>query len=120
MPGPEPRGQVPLTPAVLYILLALTDGERHGYAIARSVEEISDGDVRMGPGTLYGSIQRMLREALIEESTARRRAADEDERRRYYRITSFGRRVLEHELQRLNRVVRAAYDKRLLRGPGVA
>ena len=120
MPGPDARGQLPLTPAVLYILLALVDGERHGYAIARLVEEVSGGEVRMGPGTLYGSIQRMLRQALIEESTARRRAAEDDERRRYYRVTAFGRRVLELELQRLNRVVRAAQDKRLLRGPGVA
>ena len=120
MPSSDPRGQLPLTPAVLYILLSLADGERHGYAIARSVEEISSGDVRMGPGTLYGSIQRMLRASLIEEAAASRRAADDDERRRYYRITTFGRRVLDLELQRLGRLIRAAQDKRLLRGPGVA
>ncbi|HSQ31578.1 MAG TPA: helix-turn-helix transcriptional regulator [Gemmatimonadaceae bacterium] len=112
--------QLPLTPAVLHILLALADGERHGYGIAQDVETMSGGDVRMGPGTLYGTIQRMLRAALIEEATLRRRAADDDERRRYYRITSFGRRVLDLELQRLGRLVRAAQDKRLLRGPGIA
>ena len=120
MPQPDPRKQLPLTPAVLSILLVLADGERHGYAIARSVEEMSSGDLRMGPGTLYGSIQRMLRAALIEEAPARRRASADDERRRYYRITTFGRRVLDLELQRLGRLLRAAQDKRLLRGPGVA
>ena len=120
MPASDPRRQLPLTPAVLYILLALADGERHGYAIARAVEEISSGDVRMGPGTLYGSIQRMLRASLIEEVSTSRRAADDDERSRYYRITTLGRRVLDLELQRLGRLIRAAQDKRLIRGPGVA
>lgn len=120
MPGSDPRRQLPLTPAVLYILLVLADGERHGYAIARTVEEISSGHVRMGPGTLYGCIQRMLRASLIEESPSRRRAADDDERRRYYRITAFGRRVLDLELQRLGRLLGAAQGKRLARGPGVA
>lgn len=120
MPSSDARTQLPLTPAVLYILLALADGERHGYAIARAVEEISSGEVRMGPGTLYGSIQRMLRTSLIEDAPVRRRAPDDDERRRYYRITAFGRRVLDLELQRLDRLIRAAQGKRLLRGPGVA
>lgn len=120
MPRSNLERQPPLTPAVLYILLALADAERHGYAIARAVEEISSGDVRMGPGTLYGSIQRMLRASLIEEVPARRRAPDDDERRRYYRITTSGRRVLDVELQRLGRLIRAAQDKRLVRGPGVA
>ena len=120
MPSHDAHAQLPLTPAVLHILLALADGERHGYAIAQDVETMSGGDVRMGPGTLYGTIQRMLRGALIEEATPRGRAAGDDERRRYYRMTSFGRRVLELELQRLGRLVRAAQDKRLLRGPGIA
>jgi DNA-binding PadR family transcriptional regulator len=120
MPEPTPKSQLPLTPAVLYILLTLADAERHGYAIARAVEEVSSGDVRMGPGTLYGSIQRMLRSSLIEEAPMRRRPADDDERRRYYRITTFGRRVLDLELQRLGRLIRVAHDKRLLGGPGVA
>ena len=120
MPGSDPRTQLPLTPAVLNILLVLAEGERHGYAIARSVEEVSGGEVRMGPGTLYGSIQRMLRASLIEESSGRRRAAEDDERRRYYRITAFGRRALELELQRLGRLLRVAQDKRLVRGSGLA
>jgi DNA-binding PadR family transcriptional regulator len=120
MPQRDPRTQLPLTPVVLHILLALTDGERHGYAIAQTVEEATDGQIKMGPGTLYGSIQRMLAASLIEEAPQRRRAADDDERRRYYCITTFGRRALELELQRLANVVRLAQSKDLLSGPGVA
>src|SRR5690349_21731298 len=97
----DPAGQLPLTPVVLHILLALTDGERHGYAIAQEVEATTQGQVHMGPGTLYGSIQRMLAAALIEETAPRKRPGDDAERRRYYRMTTFGRRVLELELERL-------------------
>jgi DNA-binding PadR family transcriptional regulator len=100
----------------LHILLVLADGERHGYAIAQEVESITGGQIRMGPGTLYGSIQRMLSSALIDEAPRRRRPADDDERRRYYRITPFGRRVLTLELERLALVVAVARGKRLL-GP---
>lgn len=116
----DPRTQLPLTPVVLHILLALTEGERHGYAIAQTVEEVTDSQIRMGPGTLYGSIQRMLGATLIEEAPQHRRAADDDERRRYYRMTPFGRRALDLELQRLASVVRLAQSKDLLSGPGVA
>lgn len=116
----DPHALLPLTPVVLHILLALTDGERHGYAIAQSVEIATDAQIKMGPGTLYGSIQRMLTAALIEEAPASKRPADDDERRRYYRMTSFGRRTLELELQRLANVVRIARSKDLLSGPGVA
>ena len=104
-------------PVVLHILLALADGERHGYAIAQEIEDTTDGQIRMGPGTLYGSIQRMLGASLIEEAPARRRPA-EDERRRYYRMTAFGRRVLELELERLSHVVRVARQKQLAARPG--
>jgi DNA-binding PadR family transcriptional regulator len=110
----DPAAQLPLTPVVLHILLALA-GERqgkHGYAVAREVEEASVGHIRMGPGTLYGSIQRMIDAALIEEST--RRAGDDDERRRYYRLTAFGKRVLDLELARLRAVIEIARDKNLL------
>lgn len=116
----DPRSQLPLTPVVLHILLALSDGERHGYAIAQDVEDATQGSVRMGPGTLYGSIQRMLAASLIEEAPARRRATDADEhddaRRRYYRMTSFGKRVLGLELERLNDIVRLARHKQLVGG----
>jgi DNA-binding PadR family transcriptional regulator len=108
-----------LTPAVLHILLALAEGERHGYAIAQEIESATEGEIHMGPGTLYGSIRRMLSAGLIDESPHRRRP-DEDERRRYYRMTPLGRRLLEAELSRLTRVVRVARGKRILRDPGVA
>ena len=108
-----PESLLPLTPAVLHILLALSDGERHGYAIAQEVEAISNGQVRMGPGTLYGSILRMTESELLEEVTTHRRE-DGDERRRYYRLTQFGRRVLTRELERLNAVVNVARRKQLL------
>ena len=116
----DEKGLLPLTPVVLHILLTLTDGDRHGYAIAQEVEETTEGQIRMGPGTLYGSIQRMLSASLIEETSQRRRPADDDERRRYYHITALGKRTLESELQRLSRVVRLARTKHLLRDPGVA
>src|SRR3954469_19384277 len=98
---------LPLTPAVLHILLALA-GERsgrHGYSIAREVEDVTAGHIRMGPGTLYGSIQRMIDSGLIEEAPLARKAAkDDDERRRYYRLTALGRKALELEAARLDGV----------------
>lgn len=114
MPTPDPQSQLPLSPVVLHILLAIADEAqgKHGYAIAREIEEVSDGQVRMGAGTLYGSIQRMLDASLIEER--RSRATEEAERRRYYKITPFGRRVLGLELRRLSEVVAIARRKRLL------
>lgn len=131
--SPDPHEQLPLTPVVLHILLALADGGttpeeavgKHGYAVAQEVETTTDGQIRMGPGTLYGSIQRMLTSGLIEE-VARPKGArprghpGEDERRRYYRLTAFGRRVLELELDRLARVVRLARSKQLLPSPELA
>jgi DNA-binding PadR family transcriptional regulator len=110
----NPADHLPLTPAVLHILLALADERqgRHGYAVARDVEESTDGQIRMGPGTLYGSIQRMLEADLIEER--RGRGTDEDARRRYYRLTTLGRRVLSLELERLTAVVAIARRKQLL------
>jgi DNA-binding PadR family transcriptional regulator len=106
---------LPLTPVVLHILLSLADERqgKHGYAVAREVEELTEGQIRMGPGTLYGSIQRMLDASLIEERRARA-GSDDDERRRYYKITPFGRRVLELEVSRLSHVVEIARRKQLL------
>lgn len=109
----SPESLLPLTPAVLHILLVLADGERHGYAIAQEVESISEGQVRMGPGTLYGSIVRMADSALLTEVTDRPRE-DGEERRRYYRITPFGREVLRLELARLDAVMNVARRKQLL------
>lgn len=110
----DPSSHLPLTPIVLHILLALAEGERHGYAIAQEIETATAGQVRAGPGTMYGSIQRMLTASLIEEVAAR---ATDDERRRYYRTTPLGKRVLELELQRLVDVVAIARDKSLLPKP---
>ena len=112
----SPESLLPLTPAVLHILLVLADGERHGYAIAQEVEAISDGQVRMGPGTLYGSILRMTEARLVEEATGRPRE-DGAERRRYYHITAFGARVLSLELARLDAVMNVARRKQLLHTP---
>jgi len=92
--------QLPLPPAVLQILIALGEGERHGYAIMQEVAERTNGKVRMSPGTLYGSIRKMLDDGLIEELFHRAAAAD-DERRRYYRVTKFGRAVAAAEAERL-------------------
>src|SRR5690348_5420816 len=120
MPPRDPQSQLPLTPVVLHILLTLADGARHGYAIAQEIEGTTQGQIRMGPGTLYGSIQRMLSSSLIEEAPVPRRTTGDDERRRYYRMTAFGHAVLELELERLARIVRSAPAKRVLRDPGLA
>jgi DNA-binding PadR family transcriptional regulator len=112
----DPRGQLPLTPAVLHILLSLADEERHGYGIMREVEGRTGGEMRLGPGTLYGSIKRMLGDGLIEESDERPDPELDDSRRRYYRITDFGREVAGVEAARLERLVISARDKKLLRG----
>jgi DNA-binding PadR family transcriptional regulator len=111
-----PAALLPLTPAVLHILLALADGEKHGYAIMREVEVRTGGAMRMGPGTLYGSIQRMLKDDLIIEAQTRADPAHGDERRRYYRLTGFGQQVLRAEAQRLEQLVRLAESKRVLPG----
>ena len=117
--APDPDALLPLTPAVLHILLALAGagrGGRHGYAVAQDVEALTEGAVRMGPGTLYGSLQRMLAAGLIEETDGGG-PGDDDRARRYYRATPFGRRVLQRELERLARVVDHARARRLLPRP---
>ncbi len=113
----NPRDLLPLTPAVLHVLLSLADEERHGYGIMREVEARTGGETRLGPGTLYGSIKRMLADGLIEESDERPDPALDDRRRRYYRITDFGRRVAGAEAQRLQDLVIAAQARRLLPAP---
>ena len=110
----NPEELLPLTPAVFNILLALSDGEKHGYGIMLEVEENTKGEMLMGPGTLYGSIKRMLKSALIEESDERPDPDMDDQRRRYYRITGYGRRVLQLEAQRLASQVMVARSKNLL------
>jgi DNA-binding PadR family transcriptional regulator len=105
---------IPLTPAVFNILLALADGEKHGYAIMLEVENLTGGQVKMGPGTLYGSIKRMLDTGLITESDERPDPDLDDQRRRYYRLTPLGRRFLQAEAKLLNDQVAAARAKGIL------
>lgn len=112
----EPEALLPLTPAVFHILLALVDGERHGYGIMQEVATHTDGALRMGPGTLYGSIKRMLNDGLIVESGTRPNPTLDDERRRYYRLTEFGQRVAQAEARRLEQLLRVAHNKHLLPG----
>jgi DNA-binding PadR family transcriptional regulator len=102
-----------LTPAVLHILLALSTEDRHGYAIMKQVEAESHGKVTMGPGTLYGSIGRMIDAGLVSESDKRPDPEMDDERRIYYAITGAGRKALEAELNRYREVVAVATEKRL-------
>ena len=113
----EPREMLPLTPAVLNILLALADEERHGYGIMQEVEARTEGETRLGPGTLYGSIKRMLADGLIEESDERPDPGMDDQRRRYYRITGFGVKVAGAEAGRLASLVNTAAAKKLVRRP---
>ncbi len=106
---------LPLTPAVFHILLALADGERHGYGIMLEVERMTAGQLRLGPGTLYRSIQRMLVDGLIVE---RKEAVDpdvDDERRRYYCLTKLGLEVGRAEARRLDTLVKAARQRGLLK-----
>jgi DNA-binding PadR family transcriptional regulator len=112
--APETDEFLPLTPAVFHILLALADQERHGYGIMQEVTAMTQDRVRMGPGTLYGSIKRMRKANLIEESDERPDPEIDDERRRYYRLTDFGRRVLAAEARRLSGLMDVAQAKRVL------
>lgn len=104
---PSPEEFLPLTPAEFQVLLALAEGERHGYALMQEVRANTDGRVRLGPGTLYTLLDRLLPSGIIEESK-RRPDPGEDQRRRYYRLTKFGRLVVEAEAQRLETLVRSA------------
>ena len=98
---------LPLPPAQFHVLVALTDGDRHGYAIMQAVEESSGGVVRMGPATLYGTLKRLVDQGFAEE-VARQPDAADDARRRYYRLTGLGRRVCAAEADRLANLVRIA------------
>ncbi len=103
----------PLTPAVFHILIALADGDKHGYAIMKDVQAQTAGRLKLGPGTLYGTIKRLLAAGLIVEIDERPDPQLDDERRRYYRLTAAGRRLAVQENQRMLQGVRAARLKRL-------
>lgn len=99
----DASGSLPLAPASFHILLALSGPPLHGYAIMSTVEELSDGAVTMGPGTLYGTIKRLLDDGMIEETEDR--PPEDDQRRRYYRLTGLGEQVLDGEVARLRRMI---------------
>jgi DNA-binding PadR family transcriptional regulator len=105
---------LPLKPAAFLLLLSLADGERHGYALRQDVLRRTDGKVRLGPATLYRTLQWLVDRSLIEESDERPDPDLDDERRRYYRLTPLGRRVAAAEAARLATLVRAARDSHLL------
>lgn len=103
---------LPLTPAVFYILLALATGDKHGYEIMKTVRRDSNGTVKMGNGTLYGSLKRMLADGLIEEAEER---TDQDEtRRKYYRMTDRGRKAMHAEIQRYRDTVNVINNYKLV------
>jgi DNA-binding PadR family transcriptional regulator len=104
----EPSDLLPLSFSTFHILVAVADEDRHGYAIMQDVAERTNGALKLSPGTLYGSIRRMLDEGLIVELSDRERPDDDDERRRYYRITAFGRSVAQAEADRLAMLLRQA------------
>jgi DNA-binding PadR family transcriptional regulator len=99
------KDQSPLSPAVFHILLCLAEGERHGYAIKREIAQRTGGKLKLGPGVLYGSINKLLEQGWIEESDERPDAHLDDERRRYYRLTAEGRKVAQVEVARMRELV---------------
>lgn len=113
-PNIEPANFLPLTPAVFHVLLALAEGERHGYAIMQEVAASTEGQIKMGPGTLYGTIKRLLDLRLIEESDERPDPHLDDERRRYYRLSGVGEQVVRAEAKRYADIVAIARGKKLI------
>ncbi|HEY1578695.1 MAG TPA: helix-turn-helix transcriptional regulator [Terracidiphilus sp.] len=106
----------PLPSAAFQILLSLADNDLHGYGIMRQVEEQTNGRMRLGPGTLYSSIQGLLEEGLIEEVGAQNGAPDANDRRRFYRLSSSGRKLARSEAERLADLLRVARARKILRG----
>ena len=105
--------------AMFQVLLALSDGDKHGYAILKEIVRRTSGAVRLSPGTLYGIINRLLNEGLVVESRRRPDPSLDDERRRYYHLTDFGNQVARAEAERLQMLVAQARAKRLLPGPEI-
>jgi DNA-binding PadR family transcriptional regulator len=109
-----------MSPAMFQVLLALSDGDKHGYAILKEILRRTDGAVRLSPGTLYGIVNRLLQEGLVVESRHRPDPSLDDERRRYYHLTDFGQQVARAEAERLELLVEQARAKRLLPGTQTA
>jgi DNA-binding PadR family transcriptional regulator len=120
MTNADPRSLLPLSPAAFYILVALAEGDRHGYGITKEVEGATGGAVRLGAGTLYRLIREMLADGWIREVGERGEAGDPISRRRYYALAPWGRRIAEAEAQRLDSLLRVARSRRLLPAPSGA
>jgi DNA-binding PadR family transcriptional regulator len=116
----ETESFLPLTPAMFHILLALADGEKHGYAVLKEVARRTGNQVRLSAGTLYGNLARLESTGLIAESDWRPEVVLDDERRRYYRLTEFGREVAVAEAERMEQALVQARAKKLLRKPRLA
>jgi DNA-binding PadR family transcriptional regulator len=114
MPEIDPQSFLPLKTQWFHIMLSLAGGEQHGYGIMQEVLERTSGKVRLWPATLYGSFKRLIEAELIEESDERPAPELDDARRRYYRLTAFGRRVLDAECDRLQELVSAIRVKQAL------
>jgi DNA-binding PadR family transcriptional regulator len=112
-----PSDLLPLTSAMFHVLVALADGEKHGYAILKEVNRRSEGKMSLSAGTLYGVIQRLASEGAIAESGERPDPALDDERRRYYRLTPFGRDVAVAEAERMSDMLAVVRAKKLLPSP---
>ena len=110
----RPDDLLPLTPGMFHVLIALADGEKHGYAIIKEVARRTDDAIRLSAGTLYTLIRRFVQEGVIAESDARPDAALDDERRRYYRLTEFGRQVAQAEARRMEEALGMARAKKLI------
>jgi len=117
---PDPESFLPLTPAVFHVLLALAGEERHGYAIMQFVAEATGGRLTMGPGTLYGTLKRLLESGWIEEHDERPDPELDDERRRYYRLTGLGQQVASAEARRYEALLKTARRSGLLTKPTAA
>lgn len=113
----EVKSYLPLTPAMFHILVALADGEKHGYAILKEVSRRTEGKVQLSAGTLYGNLARLEASGMIHESDRRPEIGLDDERRRYYRLTDFGREVAVAEARRMEQALEQAYAKKLFRKP---
>lgn len=113
-PISDPESWLPLKTPIVFILLALADGPKHGYGIMKETRETSGGHVRMGPGTLYGNLQRLIEQELIKESRQRAGDEEDDERRRYYQLTRLGQEVIKAEVARLEHLVQTARTKSLI------
>jgi DNA-binding PadR family transcriptional regulator len=109
---------LPLTPPMLHTLVALADGDKHGYAVIKEIARRTDGSVRLSAGTLYALIRRAEADGLIVETDERPDISLDDERRRYYRLTPLGRRVAAAEITRLESIVEMARAKKLVANPG--